>query len=268
MNRNNVWVQTLLVLIGIFFTVLGLSYALKLPWIDSVHLWNDGPLTKVWYGSVFLGIGPLLIWMAWAKEWGLVPGLGCGIIVMLIGVAGSVFNVYLQTRAPAQLAVVLTSLVLAGLSLWLAAWSWKFPIRDDRVTPLTFRIITVVLLLPILLFCVRLLMRHPTVFPWKLSAESSPVMGWMFLGALISFAVALVRPRWLYMRTLFLWFVVYDLVLIPYYIPHFKKVLPEHRMSLNIYFAVLIASLVASGYYFFLAPGTRFGAAATRDPAA
>lgn len=257
MNRTESTLRTVLYLAGAVFTVVGLGYALRMEWAVRAHLWSDGPMTISWYGSMLLSFGPQLVWLGLTRDWGILPGFAAGSIVMFLGAASAVLTVAARESSP-RLWVIGALLAALGLgSIWMWRWSRRQRVRDGRQTPRLLRWFGAICVVPLLVASAGLLARHPHVFPWPLNPDSSTLMGWMFLGTGVSFVFAAVQSHWAYMRTLLMGFLVYDAVLIPYYLGHYSRVQPEHELSLGIFMVVLGSSALLSLWHLFVSPATR-----------
>lgn len=257
-DRTEHALRVILFVAGAAFTILGLGYSLRMDWAVRAHLWSDGPLTISWYGSMLLSFGPQLVWLGLTREWGILPGFAAGSIVMFLGAASAVLGVAARERST-HLWIHGALLALLGLgSIWMWRWSRGRSLRDTRPTPVLLRWFGAICVVPLLIASAGLLARHPHVFPWPLNPDSSTVMGWMFLGTGVSFVFAPVQGRWAYMRTLLMGFLVYDAVLIPYYLGHCARVQPEHELSLGIFMVVLGSSALLALFYLFLHPATRW----------
>lgn len=257
MNSTERVLRVVLYVFGALFTVLGFGYSLRMPWFVDAHLWTDGPMTISWYGSMLLSFGPQLVWLGVTREWGILPGFAAGSIVMFLGAASMVLTVARRTGST-RLAVIGAVLAALGLgSVWMWRWSRRYHVRDVRRTPKVMRVVSVVFFVPLLVASLGLIARHPHVFPWPLAPDSSTVMGWMFMGTAVSFLFVVFSPHWSYMRTLLMGFIVYDAVLIPYYVGHYARVKPEHELSLGIFMVVLTSSALLSIWYLLLDRSTR-----------
>ncbi len=257
MKRIEHVLRIVLFVAGAAFTILGLGYSLRMDWAVRSHLWTDGPMTISWYGSMLLSFGPQLVWLGIVREWGILPGFAAGSIVMFLGGASAVMSVA-SRESSARLWIVGALLAALGLgSVWMWSWSRGQRVRDPRTTPVVLRWYSAICVVPLLVASAGLLARHPHVFPWPLNPDSSTLMGWMFLGTGVSFAFAVVQRPWQYVRTLLMGFLVYDAVLIPYYLGHYARVQPAHELSLGIFMVVLGSSALLSIWYLFFDRATR-----------
>jgi hypothetical protein len=83
------------------------------------------------------------------------------------------------------------------------------------------------------------------------------VFGWLFIGDAFYFLYAIWRPRWHYACAPLWSFLVYDLVLIVRFIPHFNAVPADLLLSLIVYTTVLFYSGVLAIYYLLINRATR-----------
>ena len=83
------------------------------------------------------------------------------------------------------------------------------------------------------------------------------VIGWMFFGAAMYFAYALLRPSWLNSAGQLIGFLAYDLVLIVPFLTRLPGVAPEHKLGLIIYTAVVTYSGLLAIYYLLIYKPTR-----------
>jgi hypothetical protein len=83
------------------------------------------------------------------------------------------------------------------------------------------------------------------------------IYGFMFLGAAVYFAYALLRPSWANSGGQLAGFLAYDLVLIVPFIAHFGRVEAQLLPNLIIYMVVIVSSALLSFYYLFVNKETR-----------
>ena len=85
---------------------------------------------------------------------------------------------------------------------------------------------------------------------------------WMFLGAAMYFAYALLRPSWVNAAGQLAGFLAYDVVLIVPFLVRLPNSQPDQRLGLGIYTAVVIYSGLLAVYFLFIHRSTRvFGRA-------
>jgi hypothetical protein len=115
----------------------------------------------------------------------------------------------------------------------------------------------IVLILALVIVAVQMILNVPNVLPWKITPELSVVIGWMFLGAALYFAYAIVRPSWLNSAGQLIGFFAYDVVLVVPFLTRLPSTAPEFRLGLTVYSAVVIYSGLLAAYYLFLHQPTR-----------
>ena len=75
---------------------------------------------------------------------------------------------------------------------------------------------------------------------------------WMFLGAAMYFAYALLRPSWVNAAGQLAGFLAYDVVLIVPFLTRLPTVAPEHQLGLIVYITVVSYSGLLALYYLFI----------------
>ncbi len=247
--------------------VLAAGYVLRQPWATATWPWPQGRLAHIFVGSILAAMAAASLWIALSAEWGATAAGAFNLVVMQSGMAAYLLRLYGRLDRERLL---VSAIVCAGFALFnvgLFLWSRRYPIRDPRPAPRPVRISFLVFTLVLLGAGTALVLGVDNVMPWPLRPESGVMFGWIFIGDACYFLYALLRPRW-HNATAQLWsFLVYDLVLLPPLLAHFREVRPEHRTSLVIYVAVLLYSGALAVYYLFLNPATRHTLPALPGPA-
>jgi hypothetical protein len=144
---------------------------------------------------------------------------------------------------------------LFGLGLFL----WSVRLRMDNTPPMPglVRWSFLIFIIALLIVAVRMILNEPNVLPWMITPELSAAIGWMFLGAAFYFAYALLRPSWLNSAGQLIGFLAYDVVLIVPFLTRLPTTVPEFRIGLTIYTAVVVYSGLLAAYFLFLHKPTR-----------
>jgi hypothetical protein len=247
-----------LVCSGIGALLLAAGFFLQSTWATNLWPLPASRLSNIFVSSILAAEAAPVIWIGLTGELGAIPGGAINLAVTYSAIA--VFALRVSTRGSADGTMVrfgIASAVLASVSLIILACTRNFPLHDTRATPLPVRISFALFALVLLLVGAALALERPNIFPWQLSAETSVIYGWIFLGAMCYFAYALARPYWGNACGQLLGFLFYDLVLIEPYLKHFQSVKPQLRLNLIIYTTVIIYSGLLAIYYVFVHRETR-----------
>jgi hypothetical protein len=242
----------LLIITGLVCLLMAIGYFWQMEWAIATWPWPDGRLTYMFIASMWAAVGAALLWIALARAWGHLAAGGLNLLVTMGGYA-----IFFGLLAQQQGGDGLWSYVLFGglavvVNLLLIGWGHRLelPQRTPLPRPVYYSYILFVVVL--LLIGVGLILQQPNIMPWPLQPETSVLVGLIFLGNAFYFVYALLRPYWEYGRAQLWSFLVYDLVLIGPLVAHWPNVLPELRLNLLVYIAVLIYSGALAAYYLFV----------------
>ncbi len=241
--------------IQFFFTI---AFFMQLPFV--VKMWpfpGTTPLTFIFISSIFAAAAASTLWVAVTENYGALAGIGLDYLVILLPVAILSFQLG-ASSGNAQMTtygIVCVFGALFGLGLFL--WSVRIPIDHTIPMPSPVRWSFVIFIVALLIVSVQMILKVPNVIPWKITPDLSVVIGCMFLGAALYFIYALLRPSWLNSAGQLVGFLAYDVVLIVPFITRLPTTIPEFRLGLTIYTAVITYSGLLALYYLFLSKRTR-----------
>jgi hypothetical protein len=242
--------------VGVAILVMSAGFVAQAPFATATWPWPDGRLSYLFIGSIGAALAMSFLWVGVTGELGVVAGGATTGVIMGGGMAG-----YLALQLGLGRASVLPNLVFltaaAIVSAALFGWSRRVPIGDRRRMAPFLRFCFVTFAAVLFLAATALVLRIPNVFPWTLNPDSSVMFGWTFYGNASYFTYTLLRDRWNMAGAVLLSFLGYDLVLIPPFLKLFGGIVPEHRLSLIVYLAVLLFSAAVAIYYLAINPKTR-----------
>lgn len=142
--------------------------------------------------------------------------------------------------------------------LILLALSIRVPIRDTRTQPRLVRYSFIFFIIALIIVGGGLVLKIPNILPWVITPEGSVLYGWMFLGAMVYFIYAVVRPSWGNSAGQLIGFLAYDVVLIIAFITRFQAPIPPEFLSGHILYTLVVSySGLLAIYYLFINPSTR-----------
>lgn len=248
---------------GVLAVLLGIGFLLQLPLVMQLWPWQMSFLSALFIASIFAAIAAPVIWVAVKNEIAASFGGAVNLGVMFAGMGIFCLQLYFidNTRQPILyfgIFSLVSALFLAGL-----AWQTRgMAFLDNRPTPKMVRFSFAFFALALLIAGGALILKTPNIFPWPISEELRVLYGWIFLGAMCYFLFAVYKPTWGNAQGPLMGFLAYDLVLIVPFLQHFATVIPEQRISLIIYVAVLLYSGALAVYFLFINRETRFGSVA------
>ena len=236
-----------------------LAVAFVMQWTIAVRLWpfpGTTPLTYLFVASILAAACASTAWAAASKNDGALAGIALDYVAIFTPV--SIFSYQLAARG-GDTSMTIQAIVggigaVTGAALF--AWSSRIPIDSRIPMPRLVRWSFVVFVALLWVVSFRLILNLPTI-PWTLTPALSIVVGWMFFGASIYFAYALVRPSWINATGQLLGFLAYDLVLIGPFVSRLSTVSAEHRQGLILYTAVLVYSGMLAIWLLFIRRDTR-----------
>lgn len=244
--------QPLSLISGIFTLALAIGFGLQIPWVLQLFPWSLSYLSALFICSILMAIAIPTLWIGWKGEIASVFGGAIDLGVMFSGMG--IFCLQLYSADNTRHGVLnfgLFSLTVAVILVGVAWQSRGLALQDARPTPKMVRLSFVIFAFTLLLTGGALILKTNHIFPWNISEELRVLYGWIFLGAMCYFIYALVRPNWGNAKGQLMGFLAYDLVLIVPFIQHFSDVIPEQRLSLTIYVAVLLYSGIIAAYFLF-----------------
>lgn len=252
-------------------TILGaIAFYFRWPLVADIWPWTGvyatlSQISFYFLSSIAAAIGAPVLWIAISgKLHAAAPG-AIDLLVSFIAIAVFMFQGYAAEPSNSRL---LQSAVLAGVvaiaNLAIFLLGRKMPDPDGRPLPALVRYSFFVFIAALIIAGGQMVLRVPNILPWDISVEASVVYGWLFLGASVYFAFAVVRSTWGNAAGQLLGFLAYDVVLILPFIRHFSAVRPEQMGSLVVYTIVVVYSGLLAIYYLFINRETRLiaGAAA------
>lgn len=235
-----------------------LAFFLQLP--QAVNLWpfpGTTPLTFIFVSSIFAAAAAATLWAVASANEGALAGIGLDYLMILAPVAFLSFRIGAGSDNPQMTTYGIICVFGAVFGLALFVWSVRIPIDNSLSMPDPVRWSFIVFIIALLIVGVRLVLQAPNAIPWMVTPELSVVMGWMFLGAAVYFAYALLRPSWLNAAGQLIGFLAYDIVLIVPFLTLLPTTAAEFRPGLTIYTAVVALSALLAIYYLFINKPTR-----------
>jgi hypothetical protein len=252
----NAYLRIALWLIAIAQAVIGIAFALRLPF--ATDLWpfdyTQG-MAFIFVGSIFFAAAAATLWCLWTREYGALAGIGLDYMVIFAPLG--IFSLQISNSSAKLLTFAgLTAIgTLFGLVLFLHAR--RIPIPAVPRLPAPVRIAFSVFIIALVIVGVQMVLKVPNIVPWTVNTTGSVIYGWMFLGAAVYFIYTLLRPSWGNAGGQLAGFLGYDLVLILPFLQQLPTVEPRFAVSLWIYTLVVAGSGLLAAYYLFIHPETR-----------
>jgi hypothetical protein len=248
-----------LLLVGIAQFVLAAGFFFQQSWATALWPLPDTPLSYAFIAAILAGGGAPFIWIGLSGELGGLAGYGLSFGIMYAGMGLSALLFFVRDQSPqlAWFALVMGVLAALGATLFFRT---RNSVQDSHQTP---RIVRPAFSVEVLILAgagVLLLLKVPNTLPWNLSAESSVLYGWVFLGLAVYYLYAILKPQWIHALGPLLGFLVYDLILFSPLFVRFSNLRPEHVRGQIAASIIIIFSAVLGIYYLFLNPTTRLGA--------
>lgn len=264
------YLRYLLVAGSIVQIILAAAFLLRLPF--AVRLWPlpyTTALSFIFISSIFAAAAISTLCCIVIREDGALAGVALDYVTILVPM--TIFVLQLAARRANNQALIAFGIAcgigaLFGLGLLL--WSRRIPIRDPRPMPRLVYGSFALFIVALLVAGGSLILKRPGILPWSVTAETSVIYGWMFLGAAAYFAYGLLRPSWHNAAGQLAGFLAYDLVLIVPFIQHLSVVQPRLLPNLIIYIVVVSYSGLLAVYYLFVNPATRLWRPVFAAPAA
>ena len=250
-------IRTILVVIGILLIGLSIGYFWQQPWAVQTWPWDQKPLSYAFVASMQAAIAAACLWIAMTGELGVLAAGALNLVVMMGGLAIYLGLLGLEAREWQTGIYAAACAFFTAINFLIFLWARRIPILNDQPMPSLIRISYVVFVLALVLVGGALVLDMPNILPWAVSAPTSIILGWMFLGDAFYFLYALLQPRW-YGACAQLWsFLAYDLVLLGPFLLRLSKVEPLYYDNLLVYIGILLYSAALAIYYLFINRTTR-----------
>ena len=256
MIRASNRVRAVFVPVSILTLVLAGGFFAQLSWATTLWPWPSAPLSYVFIGSILAAIAIPLLWIALSGE---MAAMQAGAIDLAVMYAGMLVYALTLIGDPGQpeLAPYLVVFGLACLgSVAAFAWSRQIEWVDPRPMPTVVRFSFAAFAVMLVGAGIALIL-HAEIFPWPLTAESSVMFGFVYLGAAVYFVHGFLRPRWGNAAGQLAGFLAYDVILLAPFIDRFGEAGGGELRSLIVYVAFLLYSGGLAVHYLFLAEPTR-----------
>jgi plastocyanin len=211
-------------------------------------------LGSIFIASMLAAVALPLIWIGLSGELGAARGGALNLLVSFGGLSVHLLGLAIAGGGTKLWVYAAISALAVPASLAVYLFVRKIPLQDPRPVPPLVRGSFAVFAGFLLVVGYLLLRAAPTAFPWPLAPEVAIVHGWLFLGASVYFMHGLLRPGWANAKGQLLGFLAYDVVLVVPYLLHTRHVLPEHRLSLGVYLAVIGYSGLLAIWYLLIRP--------------
>jgi hypothetical protein len=258
MKRSDIMrrVKLLLVIVGAAQLILAAGFFFQMPWATALWPLPDTRLSYIFIAAILAGGAAPLIWIGRSGELGALASYGLGFGVMYAGMGIAALRFYtLDQRTPlAWFGMAMCLLAALGLLLFLLTRRYTLGAQPAP------RIVRVAFAAEVLVLAgagALLALKVPNTLPWSLSAESSVLYGWVFLGLACYYLYAVVDPRWKQALGPLLGFLVYDLVLFGPLFARYGRIQPEHMRGQLAASAIIIFSAALGVYYLFVNQATR-----------
>jgi hypothetical protein len=249
-------------LIGLLMLFTAVGFFIQANWALDLWPWAGtytglSRLSAVFLSSILAAAAVPVLWVSLSGEQRGAEAGALELAVTFGGIGLFMFQSYSASGNNRALNGVIFYAVIFIMTVGFLLYSRTFQPRDTRPLPGPVRVSFAVFAVVLFLAGTAMVLKRPGIFPWTLTTEMSVVYGWIFLGAMVYFVHAVVRPGWHNATGQLLGFLAYDVVLIVPFIQHFSTVDPELRMNLIIYVAILVFSGGLAAYYLFINPATR-----------
>jgi hypothetical protein len=243
------------VAVGAACAIVALGFARREPWATALWPWPDGRLTFWFVAAVVAPIAAVVFWFGATGLW---RAAAPGALGVTLGAGG--MAAYLSQGMPVpgmNHATGLALLAACNAALFIAAQRAAPPAGPPM--PALVRWSLAVFALMAIAAGAALLAGGPRVMPWPLQRGSAILLGWIFIGNALAFALPLLqrRPPWLMAAPPLLGLLVHGLVLAVPLALHTAAVRPEHRLSLFAYLIVLAAGAALAVWALFIHAPTR-----------
>lgn len=245
-----------LIFIGFIHFVLAAGFFFQQTWATSLWPVPDTRLSYAFIAAILAGGGAPLIWIGLSGELAGLAGYGLSFGIMYAGMGVSAVWFHLQEPNPslAWFSLVMGLLAVLGGILFMGM---RRSMQSGQPTP---RIVLFAFAAEVVVLAgagILLTLKVPNTLPWNLSAESSVLYGWVFIGLAFYYLYAILNRQWIHALGPLLGFLVYDLVLFSPLFARFGNLQPEHVRGQVAASVIIIFSAALGIFYLFVNPMTR-----------
>jgi hypothetical protein len=269
-DRQKTGVRAMCIAIAVIQLAFALGLYRQAGWATGSWPLADVRMTCIFLAAIAAATAAALIWVAWRNELGALEPVGLDLMVIAPALGSYLLWVGIDRGnrdLVATSALWFAIGVLMAVTYW---WSRRVPLVDPRSLPALVRVSFAGFVAILSVVGIALMIRG-NIFPWKLTPETSIMIGFIPIGSAILFGWIAAHPKWAYGEMALTGFLAYDLVLfVPYFELWFSRNdaktitsyygLPGgsssagdngvNEVSLVIYLAVLIfTALLAVGMY-------------------
>ena len=243
---------------------VAVGFYLESPVVTALWPFPVTHLTYVFLAGIVAAFAAPVLWIAWSGEIAALAGEGMTAAVAFAGMAVLLLSSAGDGRVAAY---VVAAAVLAVVAVTTVIIAMRRPFRDPRPTPPAIRIAFVAFVAVLVVAGGLALVGVPNILPWKIDGTNAALVGWIFIADAAYFLYGVVRPVWANAAGQLLAFAAYDVVLLPAFTGHLLNgVVPEQRVSLVLYLAVLVASLAIAVAAYVVVGRLRRSAAIAESP--
>jgi hypothetical protein len=259
--------------LGIFLVALAAGFYFEWSWATALWPWpgyysSPNGLSLKFLSAVSAALAAATLWISLSGEEGTASHGAITLIVMFSGIGVFMFQSYSTSQNPATMIGGIVGIGIVVTSLAVFFITRQVRRANSQPMPALVRLSFFIFAATLFLVGTMALLKTPNVLPWSISTEGLVIYGWVFFGSAAYFLIpAIAYPTWNNASGQLIGFLAYDLVLILPLIAHFPNVLPENRLSLILYLAVLIYSALLAIYYLFLNKETRIMAGSVPEQA-
>ena len=257
------WIRIGVGIAGVASIVATIALYFRWPIVADIWPWTGvyatlSPLSFYFLSSIAAAVGAPVLWIAISGRLHAAAPGAIDLLVSFLPITVFMFQGYAAEPSNSRLlqsAVLVGVAAIANLAIFLLGR--KMPDPDARPLPALVRYSFLFFIAALIIAGGQMVLKVPNILPWDISVEASVVYGWLFLGASVYFAFAVVRSTWANAAGQLLGFLAYDVVLILPFIRHFSAVRPEQLPSLIAYTIVVVYSGLLAIYYLFINRATR-----------
>ena len=242
---------------GVFFAALAAGFAFQVPWITALWRWLEGPLANGYFAAVLASFAAGSVLLARSGEWRAATGGTAALIITCLGFAAHVAARYALGRDDGLLVHAAVLAVIAVLAMGTLISSLQSGALDMRPVPRALGYFFLAFAVLVLACGIALLVGAPAIMPWELAAQSTLLIGWIFIGLAAEYAYVALRGKWPDARVLLVGFLVYGAVFTVPLLQHFGAVEPDYLFSLIANLAVLVLSAPLAIFYLTIAKAMR-----------